>query len=273
VATALLLAVGVDYKVFGTSKRINGNPGNVDRMFARAVFPGLTDEVYRRLRAHPEYRIALDRYNPVPMDLRHYGLTTPQGGDPLMPAQFHEVLPPEGAYYGPLLLDPGKKDLLQLLGVRYFLTSEGQPLYPALKASGDLRPIKPPGSYFTVFEVLKPKPAYGWEVDGARDSIDKTYWSAERREFTVRSEKGGRFILVEQFFPGWQATIDGTLVHIERWNHAFQSILVPAGEHRIRFTFASRGLRVGALVSAGSVLALLLCCLAFGRSRSASSSR
>jgi hypothetical protein len=255
---ALLLAVGVDYKVYGTSKRINAYPGNVDRMFARAWLPGLDDNMYRVLHEHPEYRIGLDRDNPVPMDLRHYGLTTPQGGDPLMPAQYHEVLAPDGAYYDALTLDPAKKDLLQLLAVRYFLTSPEQPLYPALNGDGGFRQITY-GGYFAVFEFLKSKPPFRWDLDDTQHSIEKTYWSAERREFTVRSEKGGRFILVEQFFPGWRATIDGTLVHIERWNHAFQSIFVPAGEHRIQFVFASRGLRLGAIVSAVSLLALLLC--------------
>jgi Bacterial membrane protein YfhO len=191
----------------------------------------------------------------------------------LMPAQYHQVLAPQGAYYEALMIDPGRKDLLQLLGVGYFLTSGGQPFYNALKASGDFRPMQPADSYFTAFAVLKPKPAYRWELEEPRDSIDKNYWSAERREFTVNSQKGGRFILIEQFFPGWHATVDGTLVNIQRWNHAFQSISVPAGEHRIGFRFASRGLRLGAMISVVSLLGFVLCCVVCGRYSSASSSR
>ncbi len=54
------------------------------------------------------------------------------------------------------------------------------------------------------------------------------------------------------------ATLDDSAVPIERWKHAFQSILVPAGEHRINFTFRSRGLRVGAMITMASLLALVL---------------
>jgi len=255
-AAALLIAVGVDYKAFGTSKRVNALEVNMDRILGKAPFPGMDDDVYRQLRQHSEYRIALDASDPVPTDLRHYGLTTPQGGDPMVPAQYLEVASPLDKS-GAIALDPANQDLMQLLSVRYFLTTEDQPLFPRLKTDPNYRQVGPP-AYIKVFEFSKPTLPYRWEKEGPADSLERTGWTAEKRDFVVHSASGGRFVLIEQFFPGWQAAIDDKAVPIERWNRAFQSIVVPSGDHRLSFTFRSRGLRLGALISVVSLLVMLL---------------
>jgi uncharacterized membrane protein YfhO len=81
-------------------------------------------------------------------------------------------------------------------------------------------------------------------------------WLAERRAFRVSSTAGGRFGLVEQFYPGWRATVDGKPAAIGRWRGAFQEIEVPTGEHSVVFEYRSRWLRLGAAISFVS-LALL----------------
>jgi hypothetical protein len=257
VIATLLLASGMDYKVFGTSKRFNAYPQNVDRMFARASLPGMDEAVFRELREHNEYRIVLDADDPPPMELRHHGLTTPQGGDPLVPQQYNAILRPEGEYYGFLRIDPANTPLLQLLAVRYFLTTEGQSMYPKLKGNPQFRQLEPTAGYFKVFEFLGFQPAYRWENPGPTDAIRKTAWSPDRREFAAESEKGGQFEFVEQFYPGWQAWIDGKGVPVVLWNKAFQSIQVPAGKHRVEFAFRSATLRIGAGVSLLAWLTLL----------------
>ncbi|HEY6393200.1 MAG TPA: YfhO family protein [Bryobacteraceae bacterium] len=255
VTVALLIATGVDYKAFGTSKRVNAFEGNMDRILGSAPFPGMDDDVYRQLRKHSEYRIALDAVDPVPNDLRHYGLTTPQGGDPMVPAQYLEVASPMEKS-GIIALDPANQDLMQLLGVRYFLTTEDQPLFSRLKADPDYRPLGPP-AYIRVFEFSKAKLPYRSEKGGPGDSIQRTGSRNEQHDFLVHSESGGRFILIEQFFAGWHAAVDDKEVAIERWNRAFQSITVPPGDHRVSFAFRSRGLRIGAIISVVSLLLLI----------------
>jgi uncharacterized membrane protein YfhO len=79
----------------------------------------------------------------------------------------------------------------------------------------------------------------------------------ERRAFQVRSERGGRFGLVEQYSPGWEATVDGGPVAIERWREAFQSIPVGPGEHTVVFEYHSRWLPFGAAVSLASLAGLI----------------
>jgi hypothetical protein len=256
-ALAFIVATGIDYKVFGTSKRFDALRANSDRFLAAASFPGMSESVYQQLREAQDYRIGLDSADPSPADLRRLGLRTPQGGDTLVPEQYNKILRPEGTYYDFVGLDPANRELVQLLGVRYFITSEGQPLFPKLVADPEFR-LLDKDQYFQVFEYARARPAYRWERPGPRDAIVPGEWSAEDREFDVTSESGGRFILVEEMYPGWRAFIDGRPVPDERWHDVFQSVAVPAGKHRVRFQFHSMTFRIGAIVSCISILGLAL---------------
>jgi uncharacterized membrane protein YfhO len=82
-------------------------------------------------------------------------------------------------------------------------------------------------------------------------------WRPARREFLVRSDQGGRFVLVEQFFPGWEGQVDGHAANIERWNGAFQAVYVPPGEHTVEFRYHSRLLPAGAAISLLSLVLLV----------------
>jgi len=256
-AAALLVAVGVDYKVFGTSKRVNAMELNIDRVMSIGLLPGMADSAYREIRGHPEYRVALDASDPNPAELRHYGLTTPQGEDPLAPAQYLTgVIPPrdrQGVTQWSILIDPTEEELLQLLGVRYFITTDGQPLFERLRADRDYRAVPPLDYYFKVFEFSKAQPMYRWP-----GQVLSTAWEPKRRDFKLNSSIGGQFILTEELLPGWRAAVDGQAVSVELWNGAFQSVKVPQGNHTLSFSFHAPGLRLGAVVSLVSIAALVL---------------
>jgi len=261
--TALLLTVGVDYKVFGTGKWFDAAEGEVRNNFAS--FPGLDDTVFHQLHADNEYRIALDVIDLHPSEFRHYGLSTPQGFDPLLTTGYQKLMATTEHIQSPeeIDIDPANETALGLFGVRYFLTSEGAPLYARLSSDPDFRLLPPATSYFKVFQFVKARLPYGWVSDGGEhEVVRRVRWDPEAREFVVRSASGGRFELDEQFYPGWRATIDGSPVNIERWSDAIQAIQVPAGEHRIAFRFRSFGLRIGALVSLLATFGLIMMVIA-----------
>ena len=252
----LLLTVGVDYKVFGTSKRFNATQESVD--FTAGSFTGIDDAVYRQLNSHPGYRIALDQTGPSPFEIRLHGLRTPQGFDPLVTTSYRKLMEELGRFRSDrdIDIDSANQPALRLLGVRYFITTERGPQYSRLLEDPSFRLLEPSRSYHKVFEFQDARPSYGWvEEDGVR-SVRRTAWTPEVRAFVVRSDTGGQFALAEQLFPGWRATVDGAPAHIEPWSGAFQAVWVPPGEHRVEFGFRSSGVRVGALVSLPALLGL-----------------
>ena len=259
-AITLLLAVGIDYKVFGTSKRFNASAGSGDTDYSTNLFPQIEYDVYAQIRAHGDYRILSDLGGPYYLDLRHYpGLRTPQGFDPLFTSQYDQLLDDHVHYRSSWQFDiqPGQPALLRVLGVRYVISCESCPLFAQLRANQAYRQIGTTMVYYRVFEYRDAQPTFGWESETAGNASTARS-TPEIREFAVHSTAGGRFTLHEQFWPGWQAFIDGQSAPLERWRTAFQAVWVPPGDHRVEFRFRSRGLRVGAWVSLASLFALLL---------------
>ena len=257
-AIFLLSAVGMDYKAFGAVRRINAVQGNLDRLLASSPLPGMDPAVYGRMLGTPEYRVGLDTTAPMALELRHYRLTTPQGGDPLAPAAYLKLVPPQDAYYGFVGLDSGNYAFLRNFGLRYFVTSQDGSQYQRLIQDTCFTPIGRPDHYYKVFELCDPVAQYRWESPGVKDWIQRVHWTPEVHEFVVFSENGSRFQLAENFYPGWQATVDRAKAPIERWNTVFQAVAIPPGQHQIQFSYRSSGLRAGAAISLASVCLLAI---------------
>ena len=268
-AAILLLAAGVDYKVFGASRQFNASPGDVDKQHPRYGIGGVDDTAYRAMRLNRQYRVVSDAsLGPPPTDYRMWGLATPEGFDPFLPDQYKQVIQHWVPFQTNRLFetDVQNEDMLQTLGVRFVLVHDGESHEAFLAASPNFHLVGRKDIWCRVYEYLHAKPPYHWE-DERNGTAQPVAWTPEQRDFLVRAERGGRFVLVEQFYPGWIAAVDGHPVGIERWGGAFQAIQVPAGEHRVAFEFRPMSLRIGAAISLLAGVGLLLLVVAGGRSR------
>ncbi len=78
----------------------------------------------------------------------------------------------------------------------------------------------------------------------------------------TESRVPGYVVLLDSFYPGWTASVDGRRVPVSRANYAFRAVEVPAGVHLVEFAyrpasfFAGLGITLLSLVT--SVLALCL---------------
>jgi hypothetical protein len=268
-AAILLLAAGVDYKVFGASRQFNADRGDVDNQHPEYGIGGVDDDAYRAMWANRHYRVVSDgSAGPAPTEYRMWGLTTPAGFDPFLPVQYKELIEHWVPFRTNRLFDADlhNEDMLQELGVRYVLVHDGDSHEAFLAASPNFRLVGRKKIWCRVYEYLHARPPYRWE-DERNGTVQPVAWNPEQRDLLVRADRGGRFVLMEQFFPGWIAAVDGRPVGIERWGGAFQSIPVPAGEHRIAFEFRPMSLRIGAAISLFAGAGLLLLVLADGRAR------
>jgi len=257
-AAALLLAVGVDYKVHGTSKRVNSTRYQGWRT---DWMPGMNGKVFDELMANSVYRLALDQTGPLSTDLRHFDLTTPQGFDPFLTAAYRDFLKTTATFLTnwETAIDPENERGIHALGIGYFISAEQGPQFAALKANPRFRLLQPDDSFYKVFAVVDRRPPYGLEGGEAfaNTTIDRTRWEPEHREFIVDVPATAKFYLSEQWNSGWSGRVDGSPVRIDRWNGAFQSIPIQPGRHRIDFDFRDTGLRIGAVVSLATLLGML----------------
>ena len=269
ISGVLLFAAATDYMVFGSGRWFNAVEGDVDDEHAAYGIRGVDHVAYRALRQNRQYRVFTDAgVGPDPVQYRMWGLATPEGFDPFLSVQFKQLIQRWVPFHTNRLfyIDDRNFDMLQTLGVRYVLVRESTDHDRYLAASPNFRRIGPTGSYCLLYEYLHAKPPFHWE-DESSGPAEPVGWTPERREFRVQSARGGRFILVEQFFPGWQAVVDGRRVAIERWGGAFQAIQLTPGEHRVEFAFRPLSVPVGAVVSCLAVIGLLVLVWSDWRSR------
>jgi hypothetical protein len=250
-AAAAIILVSVDYKVFGTSKRFNAARGRFSLEYVSQPFPGFGATFYESLKKHPEYRLALDLTGPHPLNLRHAGLTTPQGFDPFLPEQYRTLIQQIGHFYTnrEFALSPENRQAMRLLGVRYFVTSADGPLFSKLLSSPDFRLVSWNKGFYKVFEYADAPRPFGWEENGAKYDVELKAWQAERRAFAVSSASGGRFRLTEQFYPGWTVSVDDVTTPVVRCHLAFQCVDLKPGRHLVEFVYHSRFLAIGGLIS------------------------
>jgi hypothetical protein len=203
------------------------------------------------MRANRQYRVAVDGIQAT--ELRRYGLSTPQGFDPLLTVAYKAAIEKFTAFRTNRLFDiaPGDQDLLRRLGVRYYLTREGAAHQGEVAANLSYRLVGSSGFFMQVYEFQNAAPPWQWDGEGETRC---SRWEPELREFTVQGP--GRLVLIEQFYPGWRGSVDGRQTGIERAEGVFQSIAAPAGSHTIRFEYRPESLRAGAVISVVSWVGL-----------------
>ena len=128
-------------------------------------------------------------------------------------------------------------------GVRYVLTAAGQAL---------------PQSPRTFRLVLRTPTTRIYALSGAAP-----YFSAAgclirpdgRQSAQVSCSRPAVLVRRETWFAGWSATVDGRAVPIRRVDGLFQAVPLPAGSHRVQFSFAPPGITWALLAAlAGAVL-------------------
>lgn len=101
-------------------------------------------------------------------------------------------------------------------------------------------------------------------VSPAAGSARITGFSLNSVEAEVDSPVPALLVIAEAWYPGWRAGIDGREARCFPANGWMRAVLVPAGRHRVRFTYHQERLVPGCLLSLAA--GALLCGLYFWRS-------
>jgi hypothetical protein len=101
-------------------------------------------------------------------------------------------------------------------------------------------------------------------------SVEILEHQPERVRLVVRARSPALLVLAEQYFPGWEATVDGIPSTIYATNLAFRGVVVPEGVSEVAFSYSPASFRHGCVIAAAAAL-LWLMILLFLRRRSAPS--
>ncbi len=78
----------------------------------------------------------------------------------------------------------------------------------------------------------------------------------ERMRVTAAARGEALLVTSDVFLPGWKATVDGREVPLERVDYLLRGVRLPAGTHRVEFTYAPWSWTAGWIVSLLAALAL-----------------
>ncbi|MCK5036847.1 MAG: YfhO family protein, partial [Candidatus Sabulitectum sp.] len=77
---------------------------------------------------------------------------------------------------------------------------------------------------------------------------------------TVQTETSGAcyLVLADSWYPNWEVTVDGNPGTIYKANGWMRGVQVPAGEHTVEFSYSSRNVVHGGIISVAALLLILL---------------
>lgn len=102
--------------------------------------------------------------------------------------------------------------------------------------------------------VVQDEPVSVSMASGAEGEATIVHQENGRVVVRANLSQPGFVVLADTWYPGWTATIDGGETKIYRADQAFRAVWAPAGQHDIVFTFEPRSIRVGTVLSVGSLL-------------------
>ena len=106
-------------------------------------------------------------------------------------------------------------------------------------------------------EASLPSGFAGETGDHGAAAVDFVTDDPERVVLRVQAPARGFLVLTDQYFSGWQATVGGTPVQIVRANYAFRLVEIPAGPSTVEFRYVPQSVRLGAVVSALTLVGAL----------------
>jgi hypothetical protein len=98
-------------------------------------------------------------------------------------------------------------------------------------------------------EVILDRPVPVKEVENFHGEAKISRYANQSVVIEASLNNPGILVLTDSFYPGWEAYVDGEKMEVLRANYFFRGVLVPAGKHRVEFSYAPYSFKAGAVVS------------------------
>lgn len=106
------------------------------------------------------------------------------------------------------------------------------------------------------FGVIRLADAGATRIDAAEDPNSCTIERPipEHVVLHCHALHAGYAVLLDEWTPGWTATVDGASAPLQRADVVFRAVPIPGGDHVVEMRYQTPGLRAGAMVSLGGCL-------------------
>ncbi|RJQ25330.1 hypothetical protein C4577_06015 [Candidatus Parcubacteria bacterium] len=76
-------------------------------------------------------------------------------------------------------------------------------------------------------------------------------------DVTVNAVSSSILLLTDNYYPGWEAYIDGNKTKIYRGNYTFRAVIVPKGQHNVKFVYNPLSFRIGVFLAILGLLGIV----------------
>lgn len=120
-----------------------------------------------------------------------------------------------------------------------------------------LQTIASPGFVPAAQAVVATSPPFPPSPGAVDNAAEVTAYAPEAMTIQLRAPVDGLVVVSENFYPGWQATVDGQAVGILRANVTLRGIPVRAGARELKLWYDPLSLKIGAILSGVTLLSCL----------------
>ncbi len=119
--------------------------------------------------------------------------------------------------------------------------------------------------------LLSDGAAFKSDVDQTRDAVEITDYKSEQVSLSVVTDQPGYLVLTDSWYPGWNASVDGQPVTVQRADVLFRAVRIEPGTHTVVFEYHPMSFVVGVIISLVSLLVLAGISVFYFRFRTAQS--
>lgn len=112
--------------------------------------------------------------------------------------------------------------------------------------------------------VLEKNPSTNQTKD-IRGDVRIIKYSPNLIEMEVSADKNAMLFLSDNYYPGWEATVDSKKSEILRADYTFRAVSVPSGKHTVRFVYNPQSFRLGIYAALAGITLIILSILKLRR--------
>jgi hypothetical protein len=101
----------------------------------------------------------------------------------------------------------------------------------------------------------------------ALEAVRILRYSSRRVDLEATADRKRSLVLLDSFYPGWRATLDGQEVPIVGANYVYRAISFPAGQHHVTFSYEPRSFYYGLSITLTTLAGWILTALAIRLTR------
>ncbi|MEM7030714.1 MAG: YfhO family protein, partial [Chloroflexota bacterium] len=94
------------------------------------------------------------------------------------------------------------------------------------------------------------------EIPATPEPVVIDSYAPEQIDLTTTLETPGWLVLMDTYYPGWEARVNDQPVEIEEVNLMFRAVELPTGTHHVHFTYRPESFRWGWMISVGGLVLL-----------------